>query len=131
MTGSFDSSGCPTIEIEVSGPVTNPKRFAVMVDTGFSGFLLLPLLEAFPVGLILTGTTTVVLADGSQQIKLTCIGQVGFAGRSEIGLVIIEPQNTQALVGMEFLKKFRQRLIVDPAGGHVEVISSSQPHSSV
>jgi len=71
---------------------------------------------------------SIVLADGSQQVKLTCLGQVRFEGQSEIGLVIIEPQNTQALVGIEFLKKFRQRLIVDPASGHVEVASSSQPH---
>lgn len=89
MTGSFDDNGSPTIEIEVSGPVHSPRKMTAMVDTGFSGFLLLPILEAFPVGLILSGTTSIELADGSKQNKLTCLGQINFDGKSAVGLIII------------------------------------------
>ncbi len=96
-----------------------------MVDTGFSGFLLLPILEAFPVGLILRGTMPIILADGSQQTKLTCLGQVTLDGKTEIGLVIIEWENTQILAGMEFLRKFRKQLIVDPVSKRVEITDSS------
>lgn len=125
MIGSFDSNGCPTIEIEVSGPVHPAKKVVAMVDTGFSGFLLLPILEAFPVGLILRGTMPIILADGSQQTKLTCLGQVTLDGKTEIGLVIIEWENTQILAGMEFLRKFRKQLIVDPVSKRVEITDSS------
>lgn len=88
VTGSFNNSGSPVIEIGVSGPVTKPTKFTAMVNTGFSGFLLLPILEAFPVGLILRGTIPITLADGSTQTKLTCLGEVHFDGKSQVGLII-------------------------------------------
>jgi clan AA aspartic protease len=121
VMGSFNDSGSPTVEIEVSGPLTNPTKFTALVDTGFSGFLLLPLLEAFPVGLILRGTMGVTLADGSNQTKLTCLGMVHFGGRKELGLVVIEWQSTDVLVGMDFLRKFHLQMIVDPINGKVEL----------
>ena len=77
-----------------------------MMDTGFSGFLLLPILSAFPVGLLLRGTMDITLADGSTQTKLTCLGGIHFDNKYELGLVVIEWQNTDVLVGMEFLSRF-------------------------
>ena len=125
VTGSFNSSGSPVVEIAVSGPVTKPTKFTAMVDTGFSGFLLLPILEAFPVGLILRGTIPITLADGSSQTKLTCLGEIHFDGMSEVGLIIIEWQSTDILVGMDFLRKFQRKLVVDAPKGTVELIKSA------
>ena len=101
-----------------------------MVDTGFSGFLLLPILEAFPIGLILRGTMPIVLADGTTQTKLTCLGHITFEGQTQIGLVIVEWQNMQVLVGMDFLRKFRQQLVVDPANGRVELTAAASSPST-
>lgn len=123
VTGSF-SNGCPIVQIAVSGPVTNPTNFNAIVDTGFSGFLLLPILEAFPVGLILRGTIPITLADGSTQTKLTCMGELHFDGESQVGLIIIEYQSTDVLVGMDFLTKFRRELVVDPANNLVKLSKS-------
>lgn len=67
----------------------------------------------------------IVLADGSHQIKLTCLDQVTFEGTSEVGLVIIEWENTQILVGMEFLRKFKKQLIIDPVGNKVEIVDAA------
>jgi predicted aspartyl protease len=78
--GSFNSSGSPTIDISVSGPLTTPIEFTAIMDTGFTGFLLLPILQAFPVGLVLHGTVPISLADGSTQTKLTCLGTIHFDG---------------------------------------------------
>ena len=125
VIGSFDSSGSPIIEIEVSGPLTKPTKFIAMMDTGFSGFLLLPILEAFPVGLILRGTTPITLADGTTQTKLTCLGEVHFDGERQSGLIIIEWQSTEILVGMDFLRKFNRKLVVDATNGTVELIKSA------
>jgi predicted aspartyl protease len=121
VIGSFNNTGSPVVEIEVSGPLTAPTKFTALVDTGFSGFLLLPLLDAFPVGLILRGTMALTLADGSSQTKLTCLGTIHFDGQEQLGLVVIEWQSTDVLVGMDFLRKFRKQLIVDPINGKVEL----------
>jgi predicted aspartyl protease len=125
VTGSFNNSGCPVVEIAVSGPVTNPTNFTAMMDTGFSGFLLLPILEAFPVGLILKGTIPITLADGSTQTKLTCLGELHFDGESQVGLIVIEYQSTDILVGMDFLAKFNRKLVVDVPKGIVKLIKST------
>lgn len=125
ITGLFDENGSPTVEIEVSGPVHAPRKLTAIVDTGFSGFLLIPLLEAFPIGLILSGTTSIELADGSKQNKLTCLGQVHFGGVEKVGLIIIEWENTDILVGMDFLRKFEKTLVVDPLNNNVLFFPSS------
>jgi len=123
VIGSFNA-GCPVVQIAVSGPLTNPTTFTAIVDTGFSGFLLLPILEAFPVGLILRGTTVITLADGSAQTKLTCLGELHFDGNSQVGLIIIENQTTDILVGMDFLTKFGMELLVDPTNNLVKLTKS-------
>ena len=138
VIGSFNSSGSPVIQISVSGPLTSPTSFTAMIDTGFTGFLMLPILQAFPVGLILNGTMPITLADGSTQTKLTCLGQLHFDNESQVGLIIIEPNSTDILLGMDFLKKFNRKLIVDASNGIVEIVkstatpaSSTQPPSTV
>jgi predicted aspartyl protease len=127
VNGTFNSSGCPTVAIEVSGPLGNRTPLTAMVDTGFSGFLLIPILDAFPIGLLLRGTTPITLADGSTQTKLTCLGLIHFDGKDEAGIIIVEWQNTDVLVGMEFLRTFKKRLSVDPANGLVEIVDAPAP----
>ena len=84
--------------IEVSGPFPDSKQpFIALIDTGFSGFLSLPTIKALPLGLVLHGTTTVVLADGSQQSKFTCRGMIEFCGQKEVGLVILETVGRRGL----------------------------------
>jgi predicted aspartyl protease len=130
VIGSFNNTGSPVVEIEVSGPVTPPTKFTALVDTGFSGFLLLPLLDAFPVGLILRGTMALTLADGSSQTKLTCLGAIHFDGQNQIGLVVIEWQSTDVLVGMDFLRKFKKQLLVDPINARVELTDATAVSTS-
>ena len=125
-TGKINQRGCPTVDVEVSGAVPTIKRpINALIDTGFSGFLLLPILEAFPVGLVLHGTTNVTLADGSSHSKLTCLGFVEFGGEKEGGVIIIEEKSTEALLGMEFLKKFKLSFVTDPDIGAVALIPSA------
>jgi predicted aspartyl protease len=125
VDGGFNASGSPTIQIEVSGPLNTRHTFTAMVDTGFTGFLLLPILSAFPIGLILHSTMPIQLADGSVQTKLTCLGKIDFDGQGNIGVIIIEYQNTEVLVGMEFLRLFKKQLIVEAVNGSVKIIDAA------
>src|ERR1700729_3094190 len=64
--GYVDSNGHPRMTIRVRG--THPSEFAdldAFVDTGFAGFLMLPVALALPLGLALYGTGDYYLADGS------------------------------------------------------------------
>jgi len=127
MVGSFDSSGSPTIDIEVFGWNEDIRcKATAIVDTGFTGFLLLPILAAFPAGLILHTMFDITLADGSTQTKLACLGGIRFDGQSQPGLILVEEQGTEVLVGMEFLKSFSLTLIVDAAASTLE-LRPSQP----
>jgi predicted aspartyl protease len=123
--GGFDQSGSPTIDVEVSGPLQQFHSFTAIMDTGFTGFLLLPIASAFPIGLLLHGIMPIQLADGSVQTKLTCRGQIRFDSETREGIVVIEDvQSTEVLVGMDFLKRFRKQLIVDPANGITRIINA-------
>lgn len=122
MIGSFDSLGCPTISIGISGPLTKPVSISGLVDTGFSGFVSIPMVQAFPIGLVLSGTTSVVLADSSVQHRLTCLGMVHFEGDNQIDLIMIESQGDQVLIGMRFLEVFGLELKVDPTNNLVEIV---------
>ena len=118
--------------IEVSGPFPDSKQpFIALIDTGFSGFLSLPTIKALPLGLVLHGTTTVVLADGSQQSKFTCRGMIEFCGQKEVGLVILEPEGDEALVGMEFPRPFKRTLFIVPETGAVILVSSEEIKASL
>jgi hypothetical protein len=63
----------------------------------------------------------ITLADGSTQNKLACLGGIHFEGQSEVGVIIVEEQNTDVLVGMEFLKSFKLKLTVDAVAGILQL----------
>ena len=83
----------------------------------------MPLLRAFPLGLLLYGTVEVTLADGSTAPKITAKGAIEIEGETEVGVVILEPSMTDILLGMDFLRKFNRVLLVDPSDNSVLLIS--------
>ena len=111
-TGSFAKSGSPALKIAVSGPITPGRDYEAILDTGFTGFLSMPLVQAIAVGLVLYGTTVVSLADGSTAYRLTAQGMVKVGGEKEVGVVILEPDSNELLLGMGFLRLFKKALFV-------------------
>lgn len=111
-TGYFDKSGSPALKIKISGPFAKPVEFDAILDTGFTGFICMPLLKALPLGLMLYGTTSVELADGSSSMKLTAKGSAVVEGEKKVGVVILEPDANDILIGMAFLRIFQKALFV-------------------
>ena len=111
-TGFFDKSGSPALKIKISGPFAKGVEFDAILDTGFTGFICMPLLRALPLGLMLYGTTSVELADGSTSTKLTAKGMAEVEGEKEVGVIILEPTANDTLVGMAFLRTFEKALFV-------------------
>lgn len=124
-TGFLDNTGTPRLRIAIKGPFSPSQEFDAIIDTGFSGFLSMPLVQAFPLGLILYGTTTVILADGSTSDKLAAQGMVQMTGVMEIGLVILEPGSSDVLIGMEFLRAFKMSLFVYPGKPMVSLVDEA------
>jgi len=85
ITGSFDEAGSPTISLRVSGERA-AKSYTGIVDTGFSGFVALPLIHAQ--------------------------GSVTLNGISKAGSILLDETTTDVLVGMAFLRTFELALIL-------------------
>jgi clan AA aspartic protease len=122
MLGTFDNDQ-PKIEIEVKGVNGSPKKVTALVDSGFNGYLTLPYVEAFPLGLVLTGIQSNILADGSSSSHLVCIGQICLGGKCVTTTVDIQPANI-ILLGTKLLKELEKTFILDCLNGKVEIIDS-------
>jgi predicted aspartyl protease len=117
-TGYLDNAGHPHIKIRVWGLSDQfGQEFEAMIDTGFSGYLSLPLVRAFPLALTLFGTTQYELADGSMSPKLLAHGNIDHEGEITSGLIALESNaNCGPLLGMEFLRQSKKMLLLGKGG---------------
>jgi predicted aspartyl protease len=122
MLGNFDSTGSPVFRCQVSDlSGAKSQEVTAVMDTGFSGFLLLPISLALPLDLVPYGSLDVTLADGTTQSKLICDGAISFEGLTHPGLFILEEQGAEVLAGMAFLKTFALTLIINTQAMSVEL----------
>ena len=111
--GRYDAQGNACLVFHLRGVRHDPPGIDTgIIDTGFTGFVQLPLAVAIELALPLEGTTSVMLADGSTAAKLTAQAQATLLGESEVGIAIIEFHSPEILIGMDFLRRFRRGLIV-------------------
>src|ERR1700733_13949151 len=148
--GYVDANGHPRMTIRVRG--THPTEFAdldALVDTGFTGFLMLPIARALPLGLALYGTGDYHLADGSPISCFLAAGTIGIRPPSEFlaetSTATIAPANPisdmeseiitgviviggdDPLIGMEFIRGLKKWLLVGSVvalidGEHIPIL---------
>lgn len=124
MLGTFNNDQ-PKIEIEIKGVNGTPKKVIALVDSGFNGYLTLPYVEAFPLGLILTGVQSNTLADGSTASHFVCIGQICVDGKCVTTTIDIQPANI-ILLGTKLLKELGKTFTLDCVNGKVEITNSKK-----
>lgn len=85
----------PTMDIEVIGSKATAKIRA-LIDTGFSGFLCLPIKIGKTLGLELIGTEVTEVADGRWIDQLKFAGSVKFLGKTqEVEIFLSESDTSQ------------------------------------
>lgn len=119
ITGFLDSNLHPHFTIEVFGySPQNLVKIDAMMDTGFSGFLSLPLANCFQSALILLSTATYILADGKPSNTLLCLGTVkanddNNIARSATGAISVSFNSPTTLLGVDFLSRINGKLVLD------------------
>ena len=115
--GYLDDQGHPALHIAVYGVVeAAQQQFDAMIDTGFTGFLLIPLRSAFPLTLTLMGSAEYELADGRLCSNLLAHGSVIVDGETVTGVITLEENHCGLLLGMDFLRKAQRALWVHEGG---------------
>ena len=113
-TGHFDEQGNACLKFHIRGTVHEPPgiQLSGIIDTGFTGFIQLPVEHAFSLKLPLEGTAQSTLADDSTATCYTALGTVTYDADTHIGVVMLEPYSTDILIGMAFLRQFGLGLMV-------------------
>lgn len=128
--GSFNQSDYPVVKINIYGIFQGlQQEFDARIDTGFTGFLSMPLTLAFPLGLTLSGTTTLVFADGSCQATFTAWGHVSRDNEDHTGVIVLQDSAGEVLIGMEFLRRFGKALHVSQKKRSVMLVDDAPPGS--
>ncbi len=111
--GSFDSRGNPVLQIRIAAgaDVSAGVEVTAIIDTGYTGFVLLPAQFIVSLGLRVQGTTVVTLADESQCICFVAEAYVGLDEKViKQGIVTLEQKSKEILIGMGFLRQFKLAL---------------------
>ena len=137
--GYIDSDGHPRLTIQIAGP--DPTNFIVedaLIDTGFTGFLMLPESAAFALGIAPSGFGDYVLADDSIVTNPLGIATVTiqppsiFDNTPPSSTSVLTPETIEgmvvmcgngALVGMELLRNLDKYLLVGPVVALLDVSS--------
>ena len=120
MLGTFNNDQ-PVIEIEVQGVTGISKKINALVDSGFNGYLQIPFVDAFPLGLVLAGVQANTLANGSTSSHLVCRGRVCI-DRKCIETTIDIQQANIVLLGTKLLKELGKVFVLDCSRGKVEIL---------
>ena len=103
--------GSATIRFVVGGSKVR-LEFEGIVDTGFTGFVLLPIARAVPLGLEIDGLSSFESADGAGHQWPTATATAEFGDLASEGAVVLAYYGEEILIGMNFLKRFHLSLLI-------------------
>ena len=123
IEGAIRETGTPTLVLKVIGRGGSEVRVEGILDTGFDGFLCLPIPLAVSLGLELIDVTRTELADGT-----VVEDELVFAGRAEwdgavMDIDILLTRSRDVLIGTAFLKGYMVRLDYQAHTVRIEKVS--------
>ena len=114
IAAGIDSQNNVRLELELQG-LYKSTPYGGIVDTGFSGGIVIPLVTAVDIGLEKVGASTVTLADGSVHVLPTFLSQVKIGNKVHDASTLI--MGNEVLIGMELLHDYR--FCMSPVTGEV------------
>ena len=105
MNARFDTNGNIVISGTVIGTCAE-KRIEMVVDTGFSGDIVLPTAIACELGLEYQGAANVMLADGGISTIPLFLAKITFNDKVYDTTIFVLPNINESLLGMDLLDKF-------------------------
>lgn len=110
IEGVIQSTGTPVLEVKPVGKAGTEMIVEGILDTGFDGYLCLPIPVAVSLGLELIDVTRTELADGTiLEDELVFAGQVEWDGvMMEVDILLT--RSNDVLVGTAFLNGYLIRL---------------------
>lgn len=110
-------SGHPYIEVMVSADGKSGSKFTALVDTGFSGFISVPVMTGSLLGLKAHTTAIYTLANGkpSDPIPLA-FGYACLEGDAYVQGLICFGEHTSTIVGVDFLLRCGKVLMLGTKG---------------
>jgi clan AA aspartic protease len=123
IAGAIRETGTPTLRLKVIGRGGNEVTVEGILDTGFDGFLCLPVPLAVSLGLELIDVTRTELADGT-----VVEDELVFAGRAEwdgtvMDIDILLTRSGDVLIGTAFLKEYMVQLDYQAHTVRIEKVS--------
>ena len=130
INGHFDRQGNPCLKLYLCGSRHDPPgiEFEGIIDTGFTGFIQIPMRDALTLALPLESSTQVILADASSLVMLAATAHATIGGRSQDGVVLLSETSDDILLGMDFLRQFDRTLSISRRRGVLLVEDSAASH---
>jgi clan AA aspartic protease len=120
ILGSVNANREAIIQIAVLNDNKQIKAIKAVIDTGYTGDLMLPRAIVDDLGLILRGIQDAILGDGSIKIFEMYAGSVIWDG--QIRRVEVNASETECLIGMGLLEDYKLE-IEGTSGGVVKIFS--------
>jgi len=114
IISGIDNENQVRIETKVIG-LYKSTTYGCILDTGYSGTLVLPLVIAVDLGLEKAGAASVTLADGSTQIVPTFLCKIDIGGVTQDADTLV--MGSDVLIGMGAMEKYQ--VCIDSAIGKV------------
>ena len=116
--GTVNADREAVLRLQVSGLSGQPQEIEAVVDTGFTGFLTLPLSAIAALGLTRISRGRAILANGSEEIFDIYEAQIDWDGQTRI--IEADAAEVEPLIGMSMLYGYELRVrVID--GGSVTI----------
>lgn len=110
LHGSIDDKNQLWVPIEVAGD-TDHKEISALLDTGFTGELVLPLHIAVPLGLKLVGISSCTLGNGLETKQMLFSASIKWGTQKRSVTAIVVADTEEVLMGVSLLHGYA--LLVD------------------